>query len=239
MPTHQIKEQIKVQIKDRIIVALDVPELELAIALIEKLPEVTFWKVGLELFTSAGTEVIRYLKSCGKKVFLDLKLHDIPNTVAATCRVLAKYEVDFLTVHAAGGRAMMQAAQAAIANESTQILAVTVLTSISPPELAADLRISLPLPDYVLELAAMAQDCGISGVVCSAHELTNLRARLGENFYLVTPGIRLAHDTNDDQSRVMTPDQAFALGANYLVIGRAITAATDPVKIWQQITQEN
>jgi orotidine-5'-phosphate decarboxylase len=224
--------------KDQIIVALDVPSLDQAIALVEKLPEVTFWKVGLELFTSVGVEVVHYLKAQGKKVFLDLKLHDIPNTVAATCRVLAKYEVDFLTVHAVGGREMLRAAQKEIKDSQTQLLAVTVLTSISAQELASDLKIPLKLSEYALELALIAQESGIAGSICSPHELENLRSHLHPNFCLVTPGIRLADGTNHDQSRVMTPNQAIALGANYLVIGRPITAADNPVSVWKQICEQ-
>jgi orotidine-5'-phosphate decarboxylase len=223
--------------KDRIIVALDVSNLSSAIALVKLLPEVSFWKVGLELFTSVSIEILHYLKSQGKKVFLDLKLHDIPNTVAATCKVLAQYEVDFLTIHALGGRTMLQAAQAELKSSKTQLLAVTILTSISAQELETDLKIPLKLSDYSLELALMAQNCGISGSICSPHELTNLRSHLNPNFYLVTPGIRMADGINHDQSRVMTPAQAIALGADYLVIGRPITAAPDPVKAWEDICQ--
>ncbi|AFY74430.1 orotidine-5'-phosphate decarboxylase [Synechococcus sp. PCC 7502] len=223
---------------DQIIIALDVPSLDQAIALVEQLPTVTFWKVGLELFTSCGIEIIRYLKSRNKKVFLDLKLHDIPNTVAATCRVLAKYEVDFLTVHAIGGRAMLEAAQSEIKGSSTQLLAVTILTSISAQELGADLKIPLELSDYVLTLALMAQASGIAGCVCSAHELKVLRSHIQSNFYLVTPGIRLGGGINQDQNRVMTPKQAIALGADYLVIGRPITQAPNPLAVWQEICQQ-
>jgi len=223
--------------KDRIIVALDVSSLDRAIALVELLPDVTFWKVGLELFTSVGAEIVQYLKSQGKRVFLDLKLHDIPNTVAATCRVLTKLEVDFITVHALGGRAMLNAAQTEVQNSQTQLLAVTVLTSISENELARDLKISLKLSDYALELALMAQNSGISGSVCSPHELKNLRSHLYPSFNLVTPGIRLENGLAYDQNRVMTPQQAIALGANYLVIGRPITAAVDPLKVWQELCE--
>jgi orotidine-5'-phosphate decarboxylase len=226
--------------KEQIIVALDVSSLDRAIALVELLPEVAFWKVGLELFTSVGVEIVRYLKSQDKKIFLDLKLHDIPNTVAATCRVLTKLNVDFITIHALGGRAMLEAAQAEldrVPSSQTQLLAVTVLTSISESELVRDLKISLKLSDFALELALMAQNCGISGSVCSPHELKNLRSHLNPSFNLITPGIRLEYGLSYDQSRVMTPQQAIALGANYLVIGRPITAAVDPVKVWQQLCE--
>ena len=224
--------------KDQIIVAMDVSSFDRAIALLEKLPDVIFWKVGLELFTSVGVEIIHYLKAQGKKVFLDLKLHDIPNTVAATCRLIAKYEVDFLTVHALGGREMLRAAQAEIKDSHTQLLAVTILTSISAEGLASDLRISLELKEYALQLALMAQDCGIAGSICSPHELENLRSQLNPHFYLVTPGIRLANGVTHDQNRVMTPQQAIALGANYLVIGRPITTGDAPQIVWNQICEQ-
>jgi len=227
----------KDSIKDRIIVALDVSSLSRAIALVKLLPEVVFWKVGLELFTSVGVEILHYLKSQGKKIFLDLKLHDIPHTVAATCKVLAQYEVDFLTVHALGGSTMLLAAQAELKSSKTQLLAVTILTSISAQELEIDLKIPLDLADYTLELAFMAQACGISGVICSPHELSSLRSHLHPNFYLVTPGIRLADGINHDQNRVMTPTRAIALGADYLVIGRPILAAADPAQAWADICQ--
>jgi len=223
---------------DQVIVALDVATAAEAIAWCDRLPQVTFWKVGLELFISAGSTIITELKQRRKKVFLDLKLHDIPNTVAAACRVAVKYEVDFLTVHAVGGRTMLKAAQAEVNGSSTKLLAVTLLTSISARELAFDLKIPIELPEYALDLALMAQDCGIEGAVCSPHEVENLRSHLGHNFDLVTPGIRLADGLKHDQQRVMTPKRAIALGANYLVIGRPITTASDPMEVWQQICTE-
>jgi orotidine-5'-phosphate decarboxylase len=229
---------MKLLAEDRVIVALDVATAQEAIAWCDRLPEVKFWKVGLELFISAGSTIISELKQRHKKVFLDLKLHDIPNTVASACRVAAKYEVDFLTVHAVGGRTMLKAAQTEVEGSSTKLLAVTLLTSISAQELVFDLKIPIELPEYALHLALMAQDCGISGSVCSPHEVESLRSHLGDDFCLVTPGIRLVDGLSHDQQRVMTPQRAIALGADYLVIGRPITTVTDPEQVWKQICRE-
>lgn len=226
----------------RIIVALDVPTASDAIKLCDRLPQVNFWKVGLELFIADGTTILRELKSRNKRIFLDLKLHDIPNTVGSACRVASKYGADFLTIHASGGKAMMLAAQTEVQGSSTQLLAVSLLTSISALELASDLKISLDLPEYIAEMVLMAQSCGLTGAVCSPHEVAGLKARLSSqsdrDFCLVTPGVRPLGSVIGDQSRVMTPKQAIAVGADYLVIGRPITRAIDPVAAWEQICQE-
>jgi orotidine-5'-phosphate decarboxylase len=225
----------------KVIVALDVPSAAAAIALCDRLPEVGFWKVGLELFIADGSIVLQELKARNKKIFLDLKLHDIPNTVASACRVATKYGADFLTIHALGGKAMMQAAQAEVQGSSTELLAVSILTSISASELADDLQINMGLSEYVAKLIFLAQQSGIKGAVCSAHEVNNLRSQLNKispDFCLVTPGVRPAGAAIGDQSRVMTPQEAIAAGADYLVIGRPITSAPDPVAAWHQICQE-
>ncbi|MFM7885435.1 MAG: orotidine-5'-phosphate decarboxylase [Pseudanabaena sp.] len=225
----------------KIIVALDFPSAREAIDLCDRLPQVNFWKVGLELFTADGITILRELKARNKKIFLDLKLHDIPNTVAAATRVVTKYGADFLTIHASGGRSMMQAAQAEVAGSATQLLAVSLLTSISAEALHSDLQVSLEVPDYVSKLVLLAQASGLSGAVCSPHEVAKLRSLLkstgGDEFCFVTPGVRPAGAAVGDQSRVMTPQDAIAAGANYLVIGRPINAAPDPVAAWEQICQ--
>ncbi len=222
----------------KIIVALDVPSANEALNLCDRLPQVSFWKVGLELFIADGSTILRELKARDKKIFLDLKLHDIPNTVASACRVATKYGADFLTIHASGGKAMMQAAQAEVQGSSTQLLAVSLLTSISAPELAKDLKVSLEITEYVSQMVLNAQASGLTGAVCSPHEVAKLRSLLGDDFCFVTPGVRPAGAAVGDQSRVMTPKDAIAAGANYLVIGRPITSAPDPVLAWDQICKD-
>jgi orotidine-5'-phosphate decarboxylase len=226
------------QISRKIIVALDFPNASEALALCDRLPEVSFWKVGLELFIAEGREILAELKQRQKQIFLDLKLHDIPNTVASACRVAAKLDVDFLTVHAVGGKAMLNAAQAEIEGSRTKLLAISLLTSISSRELAFDLKVPIELPEYALHMAETAQTCGLAGAVCSPHEVSGLRSLLGRDFCLVTPGVRPAGAVTGDQKRVMTPKQAISLGADYLVIGRPITAAPDPAIAWQSICAE-
>lgn len=224
--------------QSRIIVAMDVSSVSKAISLCDRLPQVSFWKVGLELFVADGSTILRELKSRNKKIFLDLKLHDIPNTVGSACRAATKYGADFLTIHASGGKAMMQAAQSEVEGSSTQLLAISLLTSISASELASDLKVNIPVADYALQMVQLAQASGFTGAVCSPHEVANLRSHLGEDFCLVTPGVRPTWSITGDQSRVMTPQQAIAVGADYLVIGRPITTADDPVAAWDQICQE-
>ena len=224
--------------KAKIIVALDVPSAIAAIDLCDRLPQVSFWKVGLELFIADGNTILRELKDRNKRIFLDLKLHDIPNTVASACRIATKYGADFLTIHASGGRAMMQAAQAEVQDSETQLLAVSLLTSISASELSSDLKVSLAVPEYVSQMVLLAKESGLTGAVCSPHEVASLRSLVDDDFCFVTPGVRPVGSAVGDQSRVMTPKQAIAAGANYLVIGRPITAAVDPVVAWEQICKD-
>ncbi|MBD2189264.1 orotidine-5'-phosphate decarboxylase [Pseudanabaena mucicola] len=228
--------------QSKIIVALDLPTAAEAIAICDRIPDVEFWKVGLELFIADGKIILQELKARNKKVFLDLKLHDIPNTVASACRVATKYGADFLTIHASGGKAMMQAAQAEVQDSNTQLLAVSLLTSTSARELASDLQVPLEVSDYVSHLVKLARDSGLTGIVCSPHEVANLRSQVksinGDDLCFVTPGVRPAGTAHGDQSRVMTPKDAIAAGTNYLVIGRPITAAPDPVMAWENICQE-
>ncbi|MBD2597835.1 orotidine-5'-phosphate decarboxylase [Nostoc spongiaeforme FACHB-130] len=230
---------------DKIIVALDVPDLEGAIALIDKLESVSFWKVGLELFTSTGPEILEILKSRQKRIFLDLKFHDIPNTVAGACRSAARYGVDLLTIHATAGRdalkAATEAAQTGAAQAGVQppkLIAITLLTSISARQLAFDLKIPLELPEFALEMALMAQESGLDGAVCSPQEVAQLRQTCGDEFLFVCPGVRPTWADKGDQKRSLTPSQAILAGANYLVIGRPITAAPDPELAWKRISEE-
>lgn len=230
---------------EKIIIALDVPTPEAAFKLVETVPQASFWKVGLELFLKAGHEVIPELKARQKRIFLDLKLHDIPNTVAAACRVLASYSVDLLTIHTTTGRPGLKAAQTALKEASQsldipppKLLGVTLLTSFSSRELAFDLKIPLELPDYILQMALLAQESGLNGVICSPQEAAMIRQACGEEFLLVCPGIRLPNQQGkDDQQRTMTPNAAFQAGANYLVIGRPITQAPDPAQAFQELLE--
>lgn len=227
---------------DRIIVPLDVSDLAAAIALVELLPDVSFWKVGLELFVSSGGEIIQLLKERHKRIFLDLKFHDIPNTVAGACRSAARFGVDLLTIHATAGRPALTAAMVAVAEGAAaagivppRVIAITLLTSLNARELAYDLHIPLELPEYALKQALLAQECGLDGAVCSPHEVADLRQSCGNDFVLVCPGVRPTWAERGDQQRTLTPSQAIAAGADYLVIGRPITADSDPQAAWHRI----
>lgn len=230
---------------DRIIVPLDVPDETAAIALIQQLPQVTFWKVGLELFVSAGPDILKRLKDQGKRIFLDLKFHDIPNTMAGACRSAAGYGVDLLTVHATAGRIGLRAAQqaagagaAAAGLPAPRLIAVTLLTSVDGRSLAFDLKVPLELPEYVLQMALLAQDTGVAGVVCSPQEVEQLRQVCADDFLCVCPGVRPTWAEAGDQQRTFTPRAAVQAGANYLVIGRPITAAADPAAAFARICEE-
>ena len=221
----------------KIIVALDYADAASALALVDQLdPALCRLKVGKELFTVAGPELVRALVARGFEVFLDLKFHDIPNTVAAACRAAAGLGVWMMNVHASGGRRMMAAAQAALAElpKPPLLIAVTVLTSMSTEDLA-EVGVADAPADQVLRLARLTQACQLDGVVCSAQEAAMLRADLGADFRLVTPGIRPAGAEAGDQRRVMTPAEALRAGATDLVIGRPITAASDPLDALKQI----
>jgi orotidine-5'-phosphate decarboxylase len=220
---------------DRLILALDRPDAAAALALVEAIPELRWVKVGLELFSAAGPEVVLRLRQRGLRVFLDLKFHDIPATMAGACRSAAGLGAELITVHAAAGSEALAAAQAgaregaaAAGLPAPTLLAVTVLTSWPPERFAAELAIAESVPGYVARLAALAAAAGVGGAVCSPLEVAGLRAAHPEPFVLVTPGIRPAGAAGDDQRRVMTPAEAIAAGASRLVIGRPIHAAADP-----------
>jgi len=224
----------------KIIVALDYPSAKNALALVERLePTLCRLKVGKELFTAAGPILVEQLIGRGFGIFLDLKFHDIPNTVAQACKVAADLGVWMVNVHALGGRKMLMAAREAIDNSGHQpeLIAVTMLTSMAQDDLA-DIGISAKPAEMVLRLATLARDSGLDGVVCSAQEAALLRRECGREFCLVTPGIRPAFASHDDQSRIMTPQAAVQAGSSYLVIGRPITQATDPLQVLLDINQE-
>ncbi|WP_313887188.1 orotidine-5'-phosphate decarboxylase [Nodosilinea sp. FACHB-141] len=232
-------------VDQRIIVPLDVSSASAALDLVDALPQVSFWKVGLELFVSTGPGLIQELKARQKRIFLDLKFHDIPNTMAGACMAAGRYGVDLLTIHAAAGQEAMEAAQqAAIAGakavgvEPPLVLAVTLLTSIDPQTLAVELKIPLDSNSYALQMALLARDSGLKGVVCSPQEASQLRRFLPADFALVCPGVRPTWASSQDQRRTMTPVQAFNAGATYLVIGRPVTADPDPAAAFARICEE-
>jgi orotidine-5'-phosphate decarboxylase len=226
---------------DRLIVALDFPSADAAMELVERLEGSCRWfKVGMELYYSAGNSVIERLRERGFKVFLDLKLHDIPNTVAGAVRAVASVGAALLTVHASGGERMMRAAAeaAASAPDAPDLLAVTVLTSMDRAELSA-VGVSDAAGVQVLRLARLARTAGIAGLVCSSEEVAAVRAGMGMEARLVVPGIRPAGASDgDDQRRVATAAQAIERGASMLVVGRPITQAADPARVATQILAE-
>jgi len=228
----------------RVIVALDFANPMRALALADRLdPHDCGLKVGKELFVVAGPEPVRWMVARGFNVFLDLKFHDIPNTVAQACAAATRLGVWMLNVHAAGGRAMLKAARDAVAATAAEtgraqplLVAVTVLTSLDHAALR-ETGIETDVGRHALRLAALTRDCGLDGIVCSAVEAASMRSAFGPDFALVTPGIRPGGSAQDDQARIVTPEQAVANGANYLVIGRPITAAADPVAALSSINR--
>jgi len=224
----------------RVIVALDYADAKCATALVDRLhPSACKLKVGKELFTVAGPAFVAAMVQRGFEVFLDLKFHDIPNTVAHACKAAAQLGAWMINVHALGGRAMMNAAREAIetAPRKPKLIAVTVLTSMTEPDLREVGIDASPLV-ATMKLAELAGGCGLDGVVCSAHEAAAIRDRLGSRFLRVTPGIRLPEDSAGDQKRVMTPQIAIESGASYLVIGRPVTRAADPLAALARINRE-
>lgn len=222
----------------RIIVALDFNSGEQALNLATRLdPGLCRLKIGKELFTAAGPGLVEKLIHAGFDIFLDLKYHDIPNTVASACRVAAGMGVWMINVHALGGRKMMTAAREAIPPGTAKLIAVTLLTSMDQDDLN-DIGLQGSPEQIVSRLAALARDCGLDGVVCSALEAKPLRQLIGADFHLVTPGIRPLDNSADDQKRITTPAQAIQNGSDYLVIGRPITQAPDPLSALQRINHE-
>lgn len=224
----------------KIIIALDYSAALPALALVDRLqPSLCRLKVGKELFTAAGPALLEQLMRRDFEIFLDLKFHDIPNTTAQACKVAASLGVWMVNVHALGGRKMLMAAADAMTNTSKppRLIAVTMLTSMAQEDLA-DLGILATPAEMVLRLATLTRDCGLDGVVCSAQEASLLRKNCGAEFILVTPGIRPAQASLDDQSRVMTPQAALHAGSSYLVIGRPVTQAADPLQALLNINKE-
>ena len=221
-----------------IIVALDFPTEKEALTLVDQLePGRCRLKVGKELFTRSGPDFVKKLVNKNYDVFLDLKFHDIPNTVARACQAGADLGVWMINVHAMGGRKMLEAAREALPSSNTKLIAVTVLTSMGEEDLK-EIGLSNSPAQQVKQLAALTNDCGLDGVVCSPQEIALLRKDLDKSFELVTPGIRPEWSVTGDQKRIMTPSQAVEAGSNYLVIGRPITQAEHPMQALEKIEKE-
>ena len=240
MPTVKSSNVSRQRAAERLTIALDVAQAKAALRLAEELRDrAGLFKVGLELFSAAGPALVRELVELGVGVFLDLKFHDIPNTVAAAVKAAAELGVGMMTVHASGGSKMLKAAVEAAAQSPAKpiILAVTVLTSVSDSDLQ-ELGVAGNVTSQVLRLGALARAAGCGGLVASAQEAQELRRELGEGFAIVTPGIRPAGSAAGDQARVVTPSDAIAAGATYLVVGRPILDAPDPAKAAEQMVQD-
>jgi orotidine-5'-phosphate decarboxylase len=234
----------KLEAKEKIIIALDVPTRKEALSLISGLKEAHIFKVGMELFTAEGPRLLEEITREGKKVFLDLKYHDIPNTAAGAVRSAARHGVHMLTLHTSGGREMLARAVEAGAQEAAasgkprpSLLGVTVLTSLKEAELK-NIGVPASVADQVLRLALLAKEAGLDGVVCSPQEIEIIKKELGSDFLVVTPGIRPVWAAAQDQKRVMTPAEALTKGADYLVIGRPITGASSPQEAFLKIVRE-
>lgn len=228
---------MSVEAAERIIVALDLGSQDEVEKALKKLPEIRFVKVGMELFYSMGPSLIYSLKDRGLKVFLDLKVHDIPNTAAGAMRSLSRLGCDLLNLHCAGGLEMMQRAREAV-GESTKLIGVTQLTSINQSILNEQLGIPLTVEESVLKYAQLAKQAGLSGVVCSPLEVTAIKRVCGQDFLAVTPGVRPQGSGTQDQKRTMTPGEAICSGSDYLVIGRPILANPNPHGAFLKIVEE-
>lgn len=225
--------------EERPIIALDFPTFDEVKKFLSLFPEdeKLYVKVGMELYYAIGPEIITFLKNKGHSVFLDLKLHDIPNTVASSMRVLSKLGVDMTNVHAAGGVEMMVQAKKALGKE-TKLIAVTQLTSTNEKQMQEDQNIQTSLSDSVQHYAKKAKEAGLDGVVCSAHEVSVIKDVTDSSFICLTPGIRPSGSDVGDQKRVMTPSEAKSIGSDYIVVGRPITRASNPLEAYYLIKNE-
>ena len=228
--------------KRDVIIACDFPDAESTLRFLDSFTEEKpFVKIGMELFYGAGPSIVETIKSRGHKIFVDLKLHDIPNTVKKSMGVLSRLDVDICNLHAAGGMDMMRAAVEGLTRpDGTRplLIAVTMLTSIDQGRMENELLINRPLDQVVLQYASRAKEAGLDGVVCSPWEAGKVHAVCGEGFLTVTPGIRFAGNETGDQQRVATPSKAKELGSNYIVVGRPITGAADPVAAYRLCVKE-
>ena len=225
-----------------VIIACDFPSAEATMSFLDRFEsEKPFVKIGMELFYAEGPQIVRQIKERGHKIFLDLKLHDIPNTVKKAMRSLSALDVDIVNLHAAGTRAMMEAALEGLTRHDGSrplLIAVTQLTSTDQAALETQLLIDKPMENVVLAYARNAASAGLDGVVCSPLEAGKVHEVCGADFLTVTPGVRFAEDGQDDQKRVTTPARARELGSDYIVVGRPITQAEDPVAAWRRCRKE-
>ncbi len=225
-----------------VIIACDFNSKEDTFAFLDKFQDTKpFVKIGMELFYAEGPEIVKEIKKRGHKIFLDLKLHDIPNTVKKSMHVLSSLDVDLVNLHAAGTKVMMTAALEGLTREDGTrplLIAVTQLTSTDQESMEKDLLIKEPIDQVVMHYAKCAQEAGLDGVVCSPLESQKVHETCGESFLTVTPGIRFADDAKGDQKRVMTPKDAREIGSDYIVVGRSITAAKDPVAAYERCVRE-
>jgi len=225
------------------ILALDFPGETEVVNFVKYFNEPLFVKVGMELYMQEGPDIVRKVKDLGHDIFLDLKLHDIPNTVGSAMKGLAKLGVDLVNVHAAGGRPMMEAALEGLeagtpaGRERAALIAVTQLTSTTEEQMQAEQKIALSLQESVLHYASLTKQAGLNGVVCSVHEAKAIAEVCGEDFLRVTPGIRLAGGDAHDQKRIATPDGAKRDGSSLIVVGRAVTGAQDPVAAYKIVSE--
>lgn len=225
-----------------VIIACDFPSKEATLAFLDKFTgKKPYVKIGMELFYSEGPAIVKEIKARGHKIFLDLKLHDIPNTVEKAMAALSRLDVDMCNLHAAGTKDMMEAALRGLTREDGSrplLIAVTQLTSTSQERMQQELLIDAPLPEVVTKYAQNAKEAGLDGVVCSPLEAGNIHQACGESFLTVTPGVRFADAAKDDQVRVTTPEGAKKLGSDYIVVGRPITKADDPVAAYERCLKD-
>ncbi len=236
----------QIVMKDRLIVALDVPSRKEAFQLVKQLDgEVGAYKIGMQLYNSEGPDIVRDISCLGGKVFVDLKFHDIPNTVAQVSRVITRRQAFMFTMHASGGYKMLKTANDAAMDEAQKTgvekplaVAVTVLTSISQQVFEEEIGIKRPIADQVVEWAVLTQKAGLDGVVCSPWEISPIRKACGKDFLIVTPGVRPTWAATNDQERIMTPKEAMERGASYLVVGRPITTHPNPKEAARMVVAE-
>ena len=228
--------------EEKIILAIDGFSKQEAILFLERCPKIKWIKIGLELFSKEGPDVIRTFKEMNKKIFLDLKFHDIPNTMKSACFEISKLGVNIISLHAmSGSKALRVSKEATIDGaekgnvENPSVVGITVLTSFSNKEFKEELNISSSIEENVIRYAKISNEAGLDGCVCSPWEVKNLRLTFGDDFQLITPGIRLGNEDNDDQSRIMNPYEAFSNGASKIVIGRSITKSANPSHVFEQI----